>query len=180
MKIKYKNKILEVNEKTTIRKLLEEEIKNSEHTVLSAKFNNEYVNLQYEIEKDGEIELIDVSTKEGMRVYRKTLIFILGKAFEKLYPEGKMTVDYQLNNSLFCDTDNIEITDEFIENLNKEMKEIVQKDLEIKQVIMTREEAKKLYDKTNTTKGRLQYDLTNNKKIPSTCAPASVICPPPP
>ena len=165
MKIKYKNKILEVNEKTTIRKLLEEEIKNSEHTVLSAKFNNEYVNLQYEIEKDGEIELIDVSTKEGMRVYRKTLIFILGKAFEKLYPEGKMTVDYQLNNSLFCDTDNIEITDEFIENLNKEMKEIVQKDLEIKQVIMTREEAKKLYDKTNTTKGRLQYDLTNNKKI---------------
>ena len=165
MKIKYKNKILEVNEKTTIRKLLEEEIKNSEHTVLSAKFNNEYVNLQYEIEKDGEIELIDVSTKEGMRVYRKTLIFILGKAFEKLYPEGKMTVDYQLNNSLFCDTDNIEITDEFIENLNKEMKEIVQKDLQIKQVIMTREEAKKLYDETNTSKGRLQYDLTNNQKI---------------
>ena len=34
MKIKYKNKILEVNEKTTIRKLLEEEIKNSKHTVL--------------------------------------------------------------------------------------------------------------------------------------------------
>ena len=165
MKVKYKNKILEVNEKITIRELLKEKIKNSEHIVLAAKFNNEYVNLQYEIEKDGEVELIDVSTKEGMRVYRKTLIFILGKAFEKLYPEGKMTVDYQLNNSLFCDTDNIEITDEFIEKLNKEMKEIVQKDLPIKQVIMTREEAKKLYDETNTTKGRLQYDLTNNKKI---------------
>ena len=79
MKVKYKNKILEVNEKITIRELLKEKIKNSEHIVLAAKFNNEYVNLQYEIEKDGEVELIDVSTKEGMRVYRKTLIFILGK-----------------------------------------------------------------------------------------------------
>ena len=165
MEIQYKNQKLQVNKKTTIRELLKEEIENSKHTVIAGKFNNEYVNLQYEIEKDGELELIDVSTKEGMRVYRKTLIFILGKAFEKLYPEGKMTVDYQLNNSLFCDTDNVEITDEFIENLNREMKAIVQKDLPIKQVIMTREEAKKLYDETNTTKGRLQYDLTNNKKI---------------
>ena len=30
---------------------------------------------------------------------------------------------------------------------------------------MTREEAKEFYEKTNSSKGRLQYDLTNNKEI---------------
>ena len=165
MKIQYQDKILEVNNRIKISDLLEKEINESKHAVMAAKFNNKYVNLQYEIESDGTVELIDSSTKEGMRVYRKTLIFILGKAFEKLYPEGKMNVNYQLRNSLFCDTDNVEITDEFIKNINDEMKKIVEKDLPIVQKILTREEAQKIYDETNTTKGRLQFDLKENKKI---------------
>ena len=37
--------------------------------------------------------------------------------------------------------------------LNEEMKRIVKENLPIRQAIMTREEAKKLYDETNTFKG---------------------------
>ena len=165
MKVQYKDKILEIKEKTKINDLLKEEIENSKYTIILAKFNNEFVNLQYEIQTDGKLELLDISTKEGMRVYRKTLIYILGKAFEKLYPEGKVIVNYQLSNSLFCDVENVEITEEFIKKLEKEMKKIVDADLPIKQVIMTRQEAKEFYEKTNTSKGRLQYDLEENDKI---------------
>ena len=165
MKIQYKDKKLEIENEITIKQLLESEIKSSEHEVVAATFNNNYENLNYKIKKDGEIKLIDLSTKAGMRIYRNTLIYILGMAFERVCPKSKMTVNYQLTNSMFCDIDNEEVTEEIVQKLNDEMRNIVEKDLQIKQVIMTREEAKKLYDETDTSKGRLQYDLEENQKI---------------
>ncbi len=165
MKIQYKDKKMEIQKPTTIKQLLESEIKVSEHEVVAATFNNEYVNLNYEIKEDGEIKLIDLASKAGMRIYRSTLIYILGMAFERVCPQYKMTVNYQLSNSMFCDIDNIETTEEIVQRLNDEMRKIVKEDLPIKQVIMTREEAQKLYDETDTSKGRLQFDLEDNNEI---------------
>ena len=165
MKIQYKDKNIEVNEEITIQKLLEEEIKQSEHTVVGAIFNNEYVNLDYVIICDGEVKLIDVSIKEGSKIYIRTLIFILAKAFEKLYPNDKLTVNYQLTNAMFCDVEGMKITDEFIQNLNAEMRQIVKNDLPIKHIVMNREEAKEFYEKNDTAKGRLQFDLEDNNEI---------------
>ena len=165
MEVKYKDKKIEIEEEITVEKLLENEMKKSEHEVIAATFNNEYVNLNYKIKEDGEIKLIDLSSKAGMRIYRNTLIYILGMAFEKLFPDRKMTVNYQLTNSMFCDIDDTEVTEEIVQKLNEEMKRIVKENLPIRQAIMTREEAKKLYDETNTFKGRLQFDFEENKEI---------------
>ena len=147
MKIYYKNKEYEAKKGDTIQKVLQEEIQNSENTVVGALFNNEYENLDFEIKEDGKIDLIDISTREGMKIYRRTLTYILGKAFEKLYPGKKMEVNYQLSNAMFCEAIDMEITDEVIKKLNEELKIIVDKDLPIKQIIMNREEAEKFFDK---------------------------------
>ena len=60
MKIQYKEKILEVQEGKRIQEILNDEIINSEFTVVGAIFNNEYENLSYKIFEDGKLELIDV------------------------------------------------------------------------------------------------------------------------
>ena len=145
MKIQYKDKIIEIKQEITIQELLKKEIKNSEHAVIGAIFNNEYVNLGYKIKKDGEIKLIDISSKEGTKIYRRTLIYILGKAFEKLYPKNKIIINYQLPNSMFFEVGDIKVTEELIENLTNEMRNIIKKDLEIKQIIMNPKEAKEFF-----------------------------------
>ena len=165
MKVKYNDKQIEIKEKTTISKLMQKEIENSKHEVVGAIFNNEYVNLEYEINTDGELKLINVYSKEGMKIYRRTIIYILGKALEKILPDKKIFVDYQLSNSMFCDIEDFEITQDFIKNLTQEMRKIIQKNLPIKQVIMTREEAEEFYKKNDTSKGRLQLNIKENKKI---------------
>lgn len=165
MKIQYKDKEIEIENAIKIKDLLKNEINESEHEVIGATFNNKYVNLDYEVKESGEIKLIDISSKAGMKIYRNTLIYILGMAFEKVCPGLKMTVNYQLNNSMFCDIDNTEVTEEIVQKLNEEMRKIVKENLTIKQVAMTREEAKKLYDETDTSKGRLQFDFEENEKI---------------
>lgn len=165
MKITYKGKELEVQEPIKIEELLKKEIDNSKYKVVGCIFNNEYQNLEYEIKNDGKVDLIDTFSKEGMKIYVRTLVYIMGKAFEKIYPSEKLTVEYQLGNAMFCTIDNMKITEKFIEKMTEEIKKIISEDLKIKKVIMTREEAKEFYEKTNASKGRLQYDLTDNEEI---------------
>ena len=165
MKITYKGKELEVQEPIKVEELLKKEIDNSKYKVVGCIFNNEYQNLEYEIKNDGKVDSIDTFSKEGMKIYVRTLVYIMGKAYEKIYPNEKLTVEYQLGNAMFCTIDNMKITEEFIEKMTEEIKKIISEDLKIKKVIMTREEAKEFYEKTNASKGRLQYDLTDNEEI---------------
>lgn len=165
MKIQYKDKTMEIEKETTIQELLQEEIEKSEYPVIGAIFNNQYVNLTYPIKEDGEIKLIDISSKEGTKIYRRTIIYILGKALEEICPNKKMIVNYQLPNSMFCEIEDMEITEELIQNLSEQMHQIVKRNLPIKQVIMTRQQAEEFYQENDVSKGRLQLNLSDNQEI---------------
>ncbi len=157
--------IMKAEENTRISDLLKEQIAESEYPVVGAKFNNEYKNLDYPLEESGKIELIDINSKEGMKIYRRTLTFIMGKAFWRTYPKAHVVVDYQLSNAMYCTIENMEVTEKMLEKVKAKMQEIIDQDLKIEKRTMTREEAEKFYAKTNTPKGRLQFDLEDNNEI---------------
>lgn len=165
MNINYEGKKIKVNYGDTVANVLKEEIKKSKYQVIECRYNNEYKNLETEITDDAKVELIDTSTKEGMKVYVRTLVFIMGKAFESLYSNEKLMVEYQLGNAMFCRCDNVKITKSFIQKLSNKIQEIIDKDLVIKKVVMTRKEAEEFYQRTDTSKGRLQFDFKENKEI---------------
>ncbi|MCI8273241.1 MAG: nucleoside kinase [Clostridia bacterium] len=148
-----------------ISELLKEQIQKSKYPVVAVKLNNEYKSLDSYIEESGEIQLVDITEKEGMKIYRRTLTFIMGKAFESLYPEAHVIVDYQLSNAMYCTIENMEITNEMIEKVKQKMQDIINQDLKIERKTMNREEAEEFYQKTNTPKGRLQFDFKENKYI---------------
>ena len=165
MQVLYDNKKFEVQEGASIQDVLKNEIKKSEVPIIGAKYNNEYKRLDYKITEDGTVSLVNIASKGGMKIYRRTLIFIMAMAFERIYPEAKLRVNYQLSNSMYCDLDNINETDEMIKNVEAEMKRIVEKNIPITKKVLTREEAEKLYEKKNSSKGRLQLDMQENKSI---------------
>ena len=165
MNIQYKDKIIEIEKGKIIAEALKEEIKKSEYTVVGAIYNNEYVDLNEKINEDGKIELLDISTKEGLRTYRRTLIFIFAKALRKIFPDNRATVNYQMANAIYCDIGDIEVTEEIVKELNKQMREIVEKDLPITKIIMNREEAEEFFEENNTKRGLLQFELKSNNKI---------------
>ncbi len=165
MKITYNSKEYEVAPNTTIQEVLKEEIEKNEFKVIGAKFNNEYKRLDYVITENGIVSLVDISSKGGMRIYRRTLIYIMAKAFEELYKDVKIRVNYQLSNAMFCTVENMEITEEMLKNVENKMKEIVSKNLPIQKKVFSRQEAEELYKKEDSSKGRLQLDLETNKTI---------------
>lgn len=148
-----------------ISELLKEQIENSEYPVVGAIVNNEYKSLDAEVTGDEKIELIDINSKEGMKIYRRTLTYIMGNAFWHIYPEAHVIVNYQLSNAMYCNIENMEVTDEMLEKVKAKMQEIISQDLKIEKKVMTREEAEKFYEETNSAKGRLQFDLADRQNI---------------
>lgn len=165
MQIIYEEHIIDVKKGTRVVDLLKDEIAKSRNKVIACRFNNEVKSLSYEIDSDGKIELIDLTDKDGIRIYRRGLIYIIGKAFYETYPEALLTINYQLSNSLLGEVDNMKVTKEMIEKVDKKVKEIIKRDAEIKKVAMTKEEAEKFYQENHTLKGKLQLDVKNKKEI---------------
>ena len=87
----------------------------------------------------------------------------MSKSFHKIYPEALLTVNYQLSNAMFCEVDNMEVTEEMIANVKTRMQEIIDKDIDIRKVIMTKEEAEEFYKTEATIRGRLQVDVDKDK-----------------
>ena len=143
MQIIYNNTEIDVKSGTKVVDLLKQEIQKSKNEVVACKFNNALTSLNYEITTDGKIELIDVTQKDGMRVYKRGLIYIIAKAFQETYNNALLTVDYQLYHSMLCEVDNLQITEEMIEKVNKRAQEIINQDLPIVKKFMTKEEAAK-------------------------------------
>ncbi len=120
--------------------------------------NNEVRSLNLKLTEDAKIELIDLNSKDGMMIYIRGIMYIMAKALSELYPEALLTVNYQLSNAMFCELDNMQVTDEMIENIHRRMEEIIKQDLEIRKVKMTASEAEKFYEKEKTLKGKVQID----------------------
>ena len=165
MQIEYNNTIIDVKEGTKVLDLLKKEIDKKNNEIIACKFNNEVKSLNFAINANGKLELIDITNKDGMRIYKRGLIYIVAKAFRELYPEALITVNYQLYHSMLCELDNLEVTEEMIEKVNKRVKEIIKANLPITKRIMTKEEAEKFYEKEKTLKGRLQLELEEKKEV---------------
>ena len=167
MKIIYQGK--EVGLQKSIKKVIDmfgDSIRISPKHVIACKCNNEVKSLDYEIKDGDTVELIDLTDKDGLRVYIRGALYIMSMALNQLYPEAEVVVNYQLANSMFCEIPNMKITDEIIKNLRKRIKEIVSEDLTIEKVIMTKEEATEFYKKEkNEKKGILQLENQDKNEV---------------
>ena len=165
MQIMYKSNKMQIEEGTRVKDALEEEIKKQKDNVIACKFNNEVKSLDYRLNKDGDVELVYLTDKDGMRVYMRGIIYIVSKAFKELFPKCLITVNYQLYNSMFCNIYNLEITDEVIKKVDSKAREIIEKDLSIEKRSMTRQEAEEFYKKNDTLMGKLQLDMEEKEEV---------------
>ena len=165
MIIKYKDKTIEIEKGTKIMDILKDEIQNSENPIIACKCNNEIKALNYDVNEDSTIELIDFTSMEGKRVYIRGLIYIMSMAFNELYPDVKLTVNYQLYNAMYCDISNITITQEMLKNVKEKMQEIINKNIPIMKIQMTKEEAESFFKEKNIVNGKSQLEIKRKKDI---------------
>ena len=156
---------IQLQNSKTILELFKKEITENQNHIIAAKINNEIVPLSTIAQNGDDIELIDITDKEGMRIYQRGLLFVMAKAFSEIVPEALITVHYQLSNAIYSQIVNQKIDEETIEIIENKMKEIIQQNLEIKKIKMTKEEAEAFYEKIDSSRGKLQLYAKEKKYV---------------
>ena len=70
--------------------------------ILGALVNNKVEPLQYRIYNPKTIRLIDITDRQGFRMYRNALGFMLYTAVHDCYPKAVLSIDHSLQNGFYC------------------------------------------------------------------------------
>ena len=165
MKIIYKDRQIEIPEGSRVIDVFGKEIEEAKVEIVTCKINHEVKSLDTVLQEENVVELLNLSDRDGSRAYIRGLLFIMSMAFHELYPELKLTVNYQLNNSMLCEIYNQTPTEEMIAEVRQKMQEIIDRDLPIRKVEMSKEEAKQFIEEKKTNIGKLQIENIEKKEV---------------
>ena len=102
------------------------------YPIVSAKVNNVSQGLKFKVYQNKDIEFIDVRESSGMRVYYRSLCFLLFKAASDVFPGSKLYMEHPISNGYFCHlrkADGSELTEADVALLKEKMQELVEKDM---------------------------------------------------
>ena len=119
-------------EGTSLLQMLQEFDYHRPYPIVSAKVNNVSQGLKFKVYQNKDIEFIDVREPSGMRVYCRSLYFLLYKATEDCFPGSRLYIEHPISHGYFCHlrkADGGELTAEDLKRLEACMKELVAKDM---------------------------------------------------
>ncbi|MGF9977806.1 threonine--tRNA ligase [Viridibacillus arvi] len=104
--------------------------------------------LNSSITQDAEVELYDIASSAGIEIMRHTSAHVLAQAIRRLYGDVNLGVGPVIDNGFYYDIDmDSTITVQDLSKIEKEMAKIIAENIEIVRVELSREEAKKLFQK---------------------------------
>ncbi|WP_420910809.1 threonine--tRNA ligase [Priestia aryabhattai] len=115
---------------------------------LAGKVNGELLDLRTLIEQDGSLEIITQDAPEALEIMRHSTAHLMAQAIKRLYKDVKVQlgVGPVIENGFYYDIDMEEsITPEDLGRIEKEMKKIVNSNIEIERKEVSREEAIQLF-----------------------------------
>lgn len=115
---------------------------------LAGKVNGELLDLRTPIEQDGSLEIITQDAPEALEIMRHSTAHLMAQAIKRLYKDTKVQlgVGPVIENGFYYDIDMEEsITPEDLGKIEKEMKKIVNANIEIERKEVSREEAIQLF-----------------------------------
>ncbi len=132
---------------TTVEAFLQTAYPETEAPLIAALVDGHLRELTLSLQRDCSLQPITLSQSDGVRIYRRSLTFLLVAAWDGLFPERKIFVDHSLPfGGYFCEAqDGLPFTEEEIEALREEMQRIVDANLTIGREVLPLEEALKVF-----------------------------------
>ena len=133
-----------------------------------ASVDGETKDLRYELNEDSTLNIYTFDNDlEGKKAYWHTTSHIMAQAVKRLFPDAKLAIGPAIDNGFYYDYD-VEkpFSQEDLENIEKEMANIVKENLAIERFTLSRDEALKLMkEKDEPYKVELIEDLPDDAEI---------------
>jgi len=124
-----------------VKEILNKMSKEEREDAILIKYNNKKVDLETELKKNGTLQIYDINTLEGNRIYERGLlylfIYVTNNVLEK---DTKVIVKHSIDKGIFCKIDK-KVEDKDVLEIKKQMKEIVSKNIPFTKMDTTKYEA---------------------------------------
>lgn len=138
----------EIEKGITVFDLIKMCFPDKKKTALVAEVNGVVVDLRTKLNRDGEIKILTFEDEEGKRAYRHSTSHVLAQAVKRLYPETKLAIGPAIEEGFYYDFDRDEsFSTEDFQKIEKEMKKIIEENLPIERIEVTKEDAIELLRK---------------------------------
>jgi uridine kinase len=118
---------------TTLETYIEEIDFDLPAPIVAAHINGELRELTYHIVTDSEVTPITIADSDGMRIYRRSLAFLMVTVAEELFPDVQVVIDYALNfGGFYCELrGHTPFKPEELAHIEAGMRELVDSDIPI-------------------------------------------------
>jgi len=118
-------------------------------TIMAGKVNNDIKELTYKLHEDAKLDFIDMTHSDGIRIYRRSLYFVLIKAVYDLFPDRKVVINHSISKGMYCEIiGETGLTADEVTLIKARMKEIVDARLPFVKRILPIEEAEDIFIKS--------------------------------
>lgn len=118
------------------------------YPVVSAKVNNASQGLKFKVWQNRDIEFIDITDPSGMRVYTRSLCFVLYKAASDIFPDCRLYIEHSISGGYFCNfyTNGANhATQEDVDRIKQRIQEIIDGDMPFRRNEAPTEEAVRIF-----------------------------------
>ena len=147
IKVKINNNIYSYEKGIKLESIAKGFINDYKGIITLGKIDNKLKDLSTNIDKDCNIEFLDTTNADGMRVYKRTLAFVFIKACEEVFPKCRITIEHSLSEGLYCEVGCRKegLSELDINNLRSKMNEIIADNKDILKISTNKEEAIKIF-----------------------------------
>lgn len=124
-----------------VKEVLQNLSKETKDDIILLKYNNKKVDLDAELKKSGTMQIYDINTPEGNRIYERGLLYLFEYSASEVLPkETKIVIKHSIDKGVFCKIEPAPNDNQVLE-IKKHMKELVTKNLPITKVDTTKTDA---------------------------------------
>ena len=148
VKINVNNQELEFDKGIRLEVVADKFQDSSDSLIVAAKVDNSLRELSYRIDKDVSVDFIDLTSLDGVRIYQRSLTFVMLRAAMELFEDIRITVEHSLNKGLYFEYSyKSELTDLDIKKLRDKMAEIIESNEIITKSQISKDEARNTFER---------------------------------
>jgi len=138
---------------TTVNEIAQALGKSSCRDACAALLDNRFTDLQAPVETSGHLRFVGLGSRDGSRMYQRSLSFLLLAAVRDIYPDFKVIVHHSLCDGLYCEIttnryrsiERVVLTQADLEKIQRRMTEWVEADVAFAREEVSVEEARRLF-----------------------------------
>ncbi|MGR6857054.1 threonine--tRNA ligase [Bacillus halotolerans] len=152
---------------TTVKEAAASISSSLEKKAAAGQVNGRLVDVSFKLEEDAELSIITLDSPEGLQVLRHTSAHVLAQAVKRLYGEVSLGIGPVIEDGFYYDMKlDRSLTSGDVEAIEKEMKHIINENMDIKRIEVSYEEAEALFaEKGEPFKLEILKDIPRGEKM---------------